>query len=124
MVGPLLETHETVTLAYGQEESVAELIPAMLASFLESDRVVRKAGQRTTVSRGNGTTTSYGYDGGSRRTSLAQDLAGAASDQTQGLNYNPGSQVTQQTRSTDGYAFTQGFNANRTRGWRRSNADV
>lgn len=28
--------------AYGQEEPVAELIPAMLASFLESDRAFAK----------------------------------------------------------------------------------
>lgn len=29
--------------AYGHEEPIAELIPAMLASFLESDRVFQKA---------------------------------------------------------------------------------
>lgn len=31
--------------AYGQEESVIELIPAMLASFLEGDRAFARAGK-------------------------------------------------------------------------------
>ena len=35
--------------AYGREETVAELIPAMLASFLESDRAFAKARTRLSV---------------------------------------------------------------------------
>lgn len=31
--------------AYGQEEPIAELIPAMLASFLESDRAFARRGK-------------------------------------------------------------------------------
>lgn len=35
---------------YGQEEPVAELIPAMLASFLESDRAFAKMRKRADIS--------------------------------------------------------------------------
>lgn len=70
-------------------------------------------GRRTSVSRGNGTSTSYGYNPGSQLTSLTQNLAGTANDQTLGFSYNVASQIISRTSSNDGYAFTQQYNANR-----------
>lgn len=71
-------------------------------------------GRRTGVTRGNGTATSYSFDGVSRLTSLSQDLAGTSSDQTIGsIGYNPGGQITTQTKSNDSYAWTGHYNVNR-----------
>ncbi len=70
-------------------------------------------GRRTTLTRGNGTSTSYSYDTGSRLTTLSQDLASTTSDQSQTFSFNPSSQITQQVRSNDAYAFTQMFNTDR-----------
>jgi len=63
------------------------------------------------MTRGNGTSTTYGYDAVSRLSSLVQDLASTGNDLTLGLGYNPASQITSTTRSNDGYSFTQA-NAN------------
>lgn len=71
----------------------------VLASYAYDD-----LGQRTSVTRGNGTSMSYGYDAISRLTSLG-DLAGTSYAQTLGFGYNPASQIIQNTRSNDGYAW-------------------
>ena len=58
-------------------------------------------GRRTSLTRGNGTVTSYyGYDAVSRLASLAQDLAGTYADLTPAFTYNPASQIATVTRST------------------------
>lgn len=71
-------------------------------------------GRRTGIVRGNGTSTSYGYNPGSQLTSLTQNLSGTANDQTLGFYYNPASQITTRTSSNDSYVFTQQYNARRT----------
>jgi RHS repeat-associated protein len=62
-------------------------------------------GRRASVTRGNGTSTSYSYDGASRLTQLTQDLSGTTYDQTLGFGYNPANQIIQNTRSNDAYAW-------------------
>lgn len=71
----------------------------VLASYVYND-----LGRRTSVTRGNGTSMSYGYDAVSRLTSLG-DLAGTSYAQMLGFSYNPASQIIQNTRSNDAYAW-------------------
>ncbi len=73
-------------------------------------------GHRTSLTRGNGTITSYGLDAGSRMTRLTQDLAGGAWDQTYGFSYNPAGQIASRSSSNDVYAWTGGTNVNRSYG--------
>ena len=80
----------------------------MLASCGYDDR-----GRRTGISRGNGTSTSYGYDGASRLSAMTEDLSGGANDQTLGFSYNPASQIIQNTRSNDVFAWTNHYNVDR-----------
>jgi RHS repeat-associated protein len=63
-------------------------------------------GNRTSLTRGNGTSTSYGYDPVSRLSGLTVDLSGTASDLTRTFTYNPASQIVTRTTSNDAYAFT------------------
>jgi RHS repeat-associated protein len=63
-------------------------------------------GRRTSLTRGNTTVTSYGYDAVSRLASLAQDMAGTASDQSSSFSYNPASQIASVTGANDAYAWT------------------
>ena len=70
----------------------------VLASFGYDDR-----GRRTSLSRGNGTVTSYAYDPASRLSGLTQDLAGGAHDLTLGFAHNPAGQIVSNTRSNDAY---------------------
>ena len=63
-------------------------------------------GRRTSLTRGNGTVTSYTFDPVSRLASLTQNLSGTANDLTiTNGSYNPASQIVGQTRSNDAYAF-------------------
>ncbi|MDP9415620.1 MAG: hypothetical protein M3Q08_16390 [Pseudomonadota bacterium] len=62
--------------------------------------------QRTSLTRANGTTTSYSHDPVSRLSQLAQDLGGTTNDLTLGFGYNPASQIGSNSRSNDAYAFT------------------
>ena len=70
-------------------------------------------GRRSSVTRGDGSTTSYTYDNASRLTQLAEDLSGTSYDQTLGFSYNPAGQITSNTRSNDNYAWTGHYNVNR-----------
>jgi RHS repeat-associated protein len=70
-------------------------------------------GRRTSLTLGDGSSTSYGYDAASRLTSLGHDLSGTTYDQTLGFSYNPASEITQNTRSNDSYAWTGHYNVNR-----------
>jgi YD repeat-containing protein len=72
-----------------------------------------------TVTRGNGSVTSYGYDTGSRLTSLALALpaAGASGNLTLSLGYSGADQLTARTVSNGGYgwpvaALAGGYDAN------------
>ncbi len=70
-------------------------------------------GRRTSVTRGNGVTTSYGYDAVSRLSSLTADLTGTTSDLTLGYAYNPASQISAITRSNNAYSWTNATNTAR-----------
>jgi len=71
-------------------------------------------GRRTGITRGNGVSTSYGYDNISRLSSLTNNLTGTSQDLTvNGFTYNPASQIEAQTRSNDLCAWSGAANVNR-----------
>jgi RHS repeat-associated protein len=74
----------------------------VLATFAYDD-----LGRRASLTRGNGTTTSYTCDAASRLTQLVQDLAGTANDLTLGFTWNPAGQIATASRSNDLYSFAQ-----------------
>jgi len=63
-------------------------------------------GRRTSLTRGNGTVTTYAYDPASRLQTLSQDVAGTAHDLSLGFAYNPVGQITSNTRSNDLFSVT------------------
>jgi hypothetical protein len=69
--------------------------------------------ERLTLTRGNGTVRSYGYDAVSRLASLAEDLSGTTYDQTLSFTHNVAGQIATNTRSNDLYAWTGHYNVNR-----------
>jgi RHS repeat-associated protein len=73
----------------------------VLATFAYDD-----LGRRTSLTRGNGTSTSYAFDAVSRLSQLTQDTSGTTFDQVLGFSYNPASQITQNTRSNDLFAWS------------------
>ncbi|HLA73081.1 MAG TPA: RHS repeat-associated core domain-containing protein [Steroidobacteraceae bacterium] len=80
-------------------ENGASSGPGVLATFGYDD-----LGRRLSITRGNGTVSSFAYDA-LRLTTLTQDLAGTASDATIGLAYNPVGQIVTRTLSNDSYSF-------------------
>lgn len=74
----------------------------VLATFGYND-----LGRRTSLTRGNGTVTSYGYDAVSRLASLGHDLAGTSHDVTATFTHDPASGIASRTRSNPGYAYVQ-----------------
>jgi RHS repeat-associated protein len=70
-------------------------------------------GRRTSVSRGNGTLTQYGYDAQSRLSSLGHDLAGTGGDLTLGFTFNEAGQLKSRSRSNDAYAWNRASAVNR-----------
>jgi RHS repeat-associated protein len=72
-------------------------------------------GRRIGITRGNGTTSSYGFDNASELTSLSHnlDFAGTAHDLTHGFSYNPAGQIAGTTRSNDSYAWPDSADVNR-----------
>jgi RHS repeat-associated protein len=80
-------------------------------------------GNRTSLTRGNGTITTYTPDAISRLAELKQNLSGTTWDTSFCMgtmsgstcmpSYNPASQMQSRTVSNDIYAFTQQYNANR-----------
>ena len=80
-------------------------------------------GRRTSVTRGNLTTTNYTWDPVGRLGSYGQDLGGTANDVTwRGPNvgtlvsYNPAGQLNSITRDNDTYAWNGHYNVNRAYG--------
>jgi len=70
-------------------------------------------GRRTLLTRGNGTTTSYGYNAASLISQIADNLGGTAHDQTVSFSHNPAGQISSTTRSNDAYAWTGHYGVNR-----------
>ena len=72
-------------------------------------------GRRTSVTFGNGSAQTFGYDAISRLSSLTNDLGGGvtAHDLTQTFNHNPAGQITSVTRSNDAYAWQAHYNVDR-----------
>lgn len=87
-------------LVTGETSVIRENGGLALAAFGYDD-----LGRRTSLTRGNGTTTSYAYNPASQLTGLTQDLAGSASDLTLGFAYNPAGQITTRSASNDAYAW-------------------
>lgn len=92
----------------GQMSVIRENGGLALATFAYDD-----LGRRISLIRGNGTVTRYSYDGASRLSSLTQDLAGTAWDQTYGFTYNAAGQILTRSSSNDSYAWTGAVNADR-----------
>ncbi|RZI99383.1 MAG: RHS repeat-associated core domain-containing protein, partial [Brevundimonas sp.] len=63
-------------------------------------------GHRTTVTRGNGVTTSYGYNTASQLATLSHDLAGTANDLSYTFSYTPAPQIAGRTVSNSVYDYT------------------
>lgn len=82
----------------------------VLASYVYDDQ-----GRRSSVTFGNGSVQSFGYDPVSRLTTLTHDLGGGATahDLTQMFSYNPASQIASVTRSNDDYAWAAHYNVDR-----------
>ena len=72
-------------------------------------------GRRTSLTRGNGTSTSYSYDAVSRLSELgAQSRPARRHDLTLGFSYNPAEPDRRaRTRSNDAYAWTGHYAVNR-----------
>jgi RHS repeat-associated protein len=62
-------------------------------------------GRRTSLERGNGTMTTYGYDPASRLASLTHDLAGTAQDVTFSYSHNPAGQIVTRSSSNAAYNY-------------------
>lgn len=76
----------------------------VLAVYAYDDR-----GRRTSLTRGNGTTTSYSYDAISRLSEIVQNPAGTSHDLTLQFGYNPAGQIASAVRSNDNYAWTNHY---------------
>jgi RHS repeat-associated protein len=91
-----------------------------LAAFAYDD-----LGRRAELSRGNGASTSYGYDPLSRVTSLAQTFPGTTPyNVTENLLYNAAGQVRSRTVSTDVYVFSPSNEADTDTTYDRLNRDA
>ena len=70
-------------------------------------------GRPVTLTRGNGVVSSYGFNGASRLTSLANNLAGTAQDVTSTFTFNPVDQIASKVRNNDAYAWAGDYNITR-----------
>lgn len=72
-------------------------------------------GRPSSVTFGNGSVQSFGYDAISRLSTLTNNLGGATTthDLTQTFGYNPASQIANVTRSNDAYAWQAHYNVDR-----------
>ena len=72
-------------------------------------------GRRSSVTFGNGSVQSFGFDASQRLQTLTNDLGGAATthDLTQIFTYNPASQIASVARSNDAYAWQAHYNLDR-----------
>lgn len=99
------------TDALGRVTTVADQTASATLATYAYDELSR----RTSVTRGNGsTTTSYGYDGKYRLSSLAHNLAGTAQDVTFGFTYNDAGEIRTRSVSNSAYEITSPGNVVRT----------
>ncbi|MCE3544160.1 RHS repeat protein, partial [Escherichia coli] len=68
-------------------------------------------GRRTSLSRANGTATTYAYDPASRVSALT--LSGGNQSNALTFSYNPAGQITSRSSSNDAYAWTGAYNVDR-----------
>lgn len=88
-------------LTTGEMTAIRENGANVLASFTYDAQ-----GRRTSLVRGNGTSTSYSYDAASRLASLSLDLTGTTHDLALSFSHNPASQIVGRTASNDAYSWT------------------
>ncbi|NMG68157.1 RHS repeat protein, partial [Azoarcus indigens] len=99
--------------ALNRPTAITELGTTNLATYAYDD-----LSRRTTVTLGNGTTTSYGYSPQGTLASLGHDLAGTAQDQSYAYTRNPLREITSHSWSNDLYQWagaangTQNYTAN------------
>jgi hypothetical protein len=72
-----------------------------------------RLGRRSSITRGNGAVTNYGYDTNQRLSSLTSNLAGTAYDQTTSFGYNPAGRFDTLSKSNDAYAWAGHYNIDR-----------
>jgi RHS repeat-associated protein len=92
----------------GRLSAVWELTNIAIATY-----AYNAAGERASAAYYSGGSSSWSYDNVARLTSLSHDLVGTTYDQTLGLSYNPASQIKQNTRSNDNYAWNGHYNVTR-----------
>jgi RHS repeat-associated protein len=103
------------TAAFGRD-TLDRLTGTTESGYSTSSLAYDQAGRLSSLGLGfNGTSSSdsYGYDSVGRLTSLSHDLSGTTYDQSLGFSYNPASQIKQNTRSNDAYAWSGHYNVNR-----------
>ncbi len=99
--------------ALNRPTAIQENGSASLAGYAYDD-----LSRRTTVTLGNGTSTSYGYDAQAGLSSLAHNLAGTAHDQTYGTTRNQAREIATSSWSNDLYQWPVAGNvANGTRSY-------
>ena len=86
--------------ALNRPTAIKELGTTSLAAYAYDD-----LSRRTTVSLGNGTTTSYGYDTRANLASLAHNLTGTAQDQTTTYTRNAAREITGHSWTNDLYQW-------------------
>jgi RHS repeat-associated protein len=97
-------------------DTLGRLTGTTESGYSTSSLAYDQAGRLSSLGLGfNGTSSSdsYGYDSIGRLTSLGHDLTGTSYDQSLGFSYNPASQIKQNTRSNDAYAWSGHYNVNR-----------
>ena len=83
------------------EENGATSGVGLLATYGYND-----LGQRTSVTRGDGVTTAYNYDGAWRLMGLAHSFPSSANNQTWGLGYNTAGQINSRSSANSAYDWT------------------
>jgi RHS repeat-associated protein len=95
--------NQNFTYNYDAQNHVTAILEngaAALATF-----AYYNTGERQSLTRANGATTTYGYDSVSRLNSLGQAFSNGAGSVSLGFSYNPASQLAQRTRTNDAYAY-------------------
>jgi RHS repeat-associated protein len=99
------------TDALGRVTTVADQTASATLATYAYDELSR----RTTITRGNAsTTTTYGYDAKYRLSSLAHNLAGTAQDVTFGFTYNDAGEIRTRSVANSAYEITSPGNVVRT----------